>query len=412
MLDILNGVRVIDLSSVIAGPFATQMLGDLGADVIKVERPGGDTVRQTGKGRRAGMSGMFLNNNRNKRSICLDVKTPSGREAMLRLIAGCDVCIHNIRPAAMKRLGLDWPALKNANPRLIHVNIVGYGQDGPYAAFPAYDDMIQAAVGLPALVKQAGASAPRYIPIVIADRTASYVAVNAVLAALIKRERDGVAQNIEVPMFEAMAQMVLADHLSGRTFVPPISDAGYERLMSSRRQPFQTSDGVICALIYNDTNWRDFLAMNGRGDLFERDPRFASMSARTQHIDELYALAAEIFLTRTSAEWLTLLEKADIPVMPFIGLDELCDDRHLWESESLRTEQHPTEGPILSVANPIRWREGGEETPGRHAPMLGEQGQEILEQFGFSPSEIATLVGHRTVRLDVATALSAMTGPF
>jgi crotonobetainyl-CoA:carnitine CoA-transferase CaiB-like acyl-CoA transferase len=274
MPEILKGVRVIDLSSVIAGPFATQMLGDLGADVIKVERPSGDSVRQTGRAKRRGMSAMFLHNNRNKRSVCLDLKSEAGRKVLLRLVEGCDVCIHNIRPAAMQRLGLDWETLKRVNPRLIHVNIVGYGQDGPYAAYPAYDDMIQAAAALPSLAQRAGASAPRYVPIVIADRAAGYAAVNAVLAALLQRGRTGAAQNVEVPMFEVMTEMVLLDHLSGRTFVPPIGDAGYERLMSSNRRPFRTADGMICALIYNDANWQDFLALAGHGHLFEADHDF------------------------------------------------------------------------------------------------------------------------------------------
>ena len=397
MPDILKGVRIVDLSSVIAGPFATQMLGDLGADVIKVERPAGDTVRQTGRARRSGMSAMFLNNNRNKRSICLDLKSDAGRKALLRLIQGCDVCIHNIRPAAMKRLGLDWETLKRVNPRLIHVNIVGYGQDGPYAAYPAYDDMIQAAAALPSLTQQAGASAPRYVPIVIADRAASYAAVNAVLAALLQRGRDDAAQNVEVPMFEVMAQMVLSDHLSGRTYVPPISNAGYERLMSSKRQPFRTADGVICALIYNDTNWRDFLALAGYGHLFEMDPRFSSMTARIKHIDELYSLAAEIFLTRPSAEWLELLKEADIPVVRYISLDDLCDDPHLWASGCLQKARHPTEGEILRVASPIRWREGAPELTERPAPHLGEHSREILVEFGFSPAEIEQLAADRVL---------------
>lgn len=399
MTGILSGVRVLDLSTVIAGPFATQMLGDLGADIIKVERPGGDGVRMTGCGKHAGMSGLFLNNNRNKRSIVLDLKNAKGRAALLRLASTCDVVIHNVRPAAMRRLSLTYDDFVAVNPRIIHVNIVGYGQDGPYAAYPAYDDMIQAAVALPSLLHAAGASEPRYMPIVVADRITSYVAVNAVLAGLIRcRQQDG-GQDIEVGMFEAMAQMVLGDHLGGRTFDPPIGLAGYERLMSPHRHPFRTLDGAICALIYNDANWRDFLKLADRADLFDKDPRLATLEQRTAHIDELYRLAASIFATRTSAEWLALLRDNDIPAMPYISLDDLCDDPHLLQTGAVRFREHKTEGTVRSVAPPLRWRGEAPFEETRGAPALGEHGAEVLAEAGFSAEEVAELVDAGSVPL-------------
>jgi crotonobetainyl-CoA:carnitine CoA-transferase CaiB-like acyl-CoA transferase len=399
MEGILRGIRVLDMTTVIAGPFATQMLGDYGADVVKIERPGGDTVRYTGAAKSDGMSGMFLNNNRNKRSIVLDLKVPSGRDALLRLVSKCDVFVHNTRPKAMRRLNLCFDTLRAANPNIIHVGIVGYGQAGPYAAFPAYDDMIQAAVALPWLAKRAGSISPRYMPIAIADRVASLATVNAVLAALLKRISSRDAQDIEVPMFETMAQLVLSDHLSGRTYLPPVSGAGYSRLLSPWRQPFETSDGVICALIYNDRNWQDFLSLAGKADLFRTDPRFRSITARTEHIDELYEIATDIFRQRSTAEWRKMLADVDIPVMPFIDLDDLCEDPHLLATGAIVESTHPTEGSLQVVAPSVRWGNASPFEVEKPAPHLGEHGREVLLEAAFTDAEIASLVTSGAVRL-------------
>ena len=387
----LSGVRVIDLTTVLMGPFATQILGDFGADVIKVEPPGGgDGVRGVGPRRNAGMAAIFLHANRSKRSIVLDLKQPAGREALLRLAAGADVLIYNVRPQAMARLGLSYEQVAAVNPKIIYVGAFGYGQRGPYAAKPAYDDLIQGAVGIPALSEAAGGE-PRYAPSPLADRIVGLAAVNAVTSALYWRERTGEGQAIEVPMFETMAQFILADHLCGQSYEPPIGPAGYARVLNPHRRPYATQDGYLCVLPYNDRHWRDFFRLAGRGDLFDSDPRFASIDRRTEHIHELYQMLAEIMTTRTTAQWLELLEAADIPVTPMNDIDSLIADPHLQAVGFLEEIEHPTEGRMRSIGIPSTWSRSQPRVR-RQAPRAGADGREILAEAGYSPSEIDSLL--------------------
>jgi len=386
----LTGVTVVDLTTVVMGPYATQILGDLGATVIKVEAPGGDNVRHVGPMKNGGMGHMFLHLNRNKKSIVLDLKQPAGREALLRIAADADVLLYNIRPQAMKRLRLDYAAVAAANPRIIYVGAYGFGQQGPYAARPAYDDLIQGMSGIPWLTQQAGTTEPRYIPATLADRIVGLHAVYAVTTALFHRERTGEGQAVEVPMFECMSQMILGDHLGGRSFDPPTGSAGYARVLAPQRKPFRTRDGYVCALMYNDKQWQSFFRVIGREELYRDDPRFNSHENRSARIDEANAFVATEMLKRTTDEWLTALMAADIPTARMNSIDDVIDDEHLNGTDFIHLEQHPTEGTLRTTRATTKWSR----TPPAaqcSAPRLGEHGAEVLRSVGYNDAEIDAL---------------------
>lgn len=387
----LTGVRVIDMTSVLMGPFASQMLADMGADVIKVEAPGGDITRLIGPQPKQGMGPHFLHNNRNKRSIVLDLKATAGRTALLKLIETADVLMYNVRPQAMVRLGLGYEQIAKANPKIIYVGAFGFDQQGPYANKPAYDDLIQGAVGIPALVRQAGSDLPRYVPTNIADRAVGQRMASAVCAALFYRERSGKGQTIEVPMFETMLEFVAGDHLAGLTYEPPAGPSGYARLLAHERRPYATSDGFVCAVIYNDKHWRSFLELIGRSEIFDSDHRFSNMSNRTRHIDAVYGFVAEVLRIRSTADWLELLEGADIPVMPMHTMESLLEDPHLQAIGFFKYVQHPTVGKIRMMDISGRWSESVPEIS-RHAPELGEHSREILREIGYDDENITRLL--------------------
>lgn len=387
----LAGVRVIDLTSVILGPYATQILADLGADVVKVEPPEGDNMRHSAPMKSPGMGHIFLHLNRSKRSIVLDLKQPAGREALLRLCARADVLVYNVRPQAMARLKLTYEDVRAANERIIYVGTYGFRQDGPYAAKPAYDDLIQGMVALPSLLAQAGASRPRFVPSTVADRITGLNAVNAITTALYFRERSGKGQSVEVPMFETLTQFVLSDHMAGRTFDPPAGPMGYARLLAEHRNPYRTQDGYLCLLIYNDKQWRNFFKLLGRDEMFDADPRFSTHTSRSEHIGEVYAFVAEQLSTRTNAQWLAALTEADIPVMPLNSLEDLLDDPHLNATGFFSTVEHPTEGRLRTMALPSRWSACPPDAP-RPAPRLGEHSAEVLREAGYTGAEIKALM--------------------
>ena len=393
----LTGVRIIDLTTVVMGPFATQILADLGADVVKVEPPEGDVLRHIAPMRHPGMGHIFLHHNRNKRSIVLDLKQPAGRDALLRLAGSGDVLIYNVRPQAMRRLRLGYEDVAAVNPRIVYVGAYGYGESGRYAGQPAYDDLIQGMVGLPWLTHAAGADRPRYVPTAITDRITGLATVNAVTSALFCRERTGKGQAVEVPMFETLAHMVLGDHMGGRTFEPPLSPARYERMLAPHRVPYATRDGYVCVLVYNDKHWRSFFKLIGREEMFESDPRFSSQEARSRNIGEVYAFVAENMLTRTSAQWLRSLKEADIPVAPLNSVDDIIDDPHLGESGFFVMTEHPTEGRLRMMAAPGAW---SRTQPGalRPAPRLGEHSVEILREAGYADTEIAAMIASGVTR--------------
>jgi crotonobetainyl-CoA:carnitine CoA-transferase CaiB-like acyl-CoA transferase len=386
----LEGIKVIDMTTVLMGPYATQMLGDYGADVIKVEALEGDVTRQIGPTRHPGMGPVFLNTNRNKRSIALDLKKLAGRDAVLRLIESADVLMYNVRPQAMARLQLGYDVISKLNPRLIYAGVFGFGQDGPYAAKPAYDDLIQGATALPALMAQTGDGIPRYVPNALVDRIVGLTAVGAVCASLVNRDRTGRGQRVDIPMFETMAGFVLGDHMGGLTYQPPLDKGGYARHLSRDRRPYKTSDGYICVIVYNDKQWENFFKATGRDDL-RSDPKFATFAGRAVNIDVVYGELARIFETRTTAAWSELLTKADVPVMPMHDLESMLQDPHLVATGFFPAVEHPTEGLIHSMKTSATWSETSAETK-RLAPRLSEHSEEILREAGFSADEIAALI--------------------
>ena len=386
----LKGVRIIDLTAVVMGPYATQVMADLGADVIKVENFAGDNMRHVGPMKNPGMGHIFLHLNRNKRSIVLDLKHPDGREALLRLVAAADVFIYNVRPQALSRLKLAYEDVAKVNPRIIHVGCFGYGQGGPYAAQAAYDDLIQGAVGVPWMLGRQSGNEPRYAPVTLADRATGLNVVNAVTTALFCRERSGRGQAVEVPMFESLAQFVLSDHMGGRTFDPPLGSAGYQRLLAPDRRPYATRDGHICLLVYNDAQWQRFFAAIGQAERFNSDPLFSSHPNRAARIAEVYAFVAEVIAGRTTAEWLELLSRADLPVSRMNSLDDLIDDEHLNRVGFFTWRDHPTEGRIREMGVPGTWS-GTPPDNTRPAPQLGQHGGEVLREAGYSDEDIARL---------------------
>jgi len=386
----LEGVKVVDMTTVLMGPYATQMLGDYGADVIKVESLEGDVTRLIGPSRHPGMGPVFLNTNRSKRSIALDLKKTGGRDAVLRLIASADVLIYNVRPQAMGRLQLGYDVVSKINPRLIYAGVFGFGQDGPYAAKPAYDDLIQGATALPALMAQTGDGVPRYVPNALVDRIVGLTAVGAICASLVHRDRTGRGQRLDIPMFETMAGFVMGDHMGGLTYEPPLDRGGYARHLSRDRRPYKTSDGYICVIVYNDKQWASFFEATGRDDL-RGNPVFSTFAGRATNINAVYAELARIFETRTTDEWIDVLTKADIPVMPMHDLESILQDPHLVSTGFFPVVDHPSEGKIRSMKTSARWSETPSQ-PFRLAPRLNEHGSEILKEAGFSEDEIATLV--------------------
>jgi crotonobetainyl-CoA:carnitine CoA-transferase CaiB-like acyl-CoA transferase len=365
------------------------ILGDYGADIVKVESPEGDVMRYAAPMRSQRMGAMYLQGNRNKRSIVLDLKKASGREALLRLAATADVFVHNVRPAAMARLKLAADDLLAINPRLVYASLHGFGEQGPYAGRPAYDDLIQGLTALPALTGKITGE-PRYSPATIADRIVGLNATHAILAALIHRDRTGEGQAIEIPMFETMAQFVLGDHMAGRSFEPPIGPPGYSRLLSADRRPYQTSDGYICALVYTDKQWNAFFGKIGLDNETERDPRLSSISARTRNYDFVYDWFSKVLKTRTTAEWMRCFEEADIPHAPLHDLDSLIDDPHLAAVGLLQSVEHPTEG-TLRVAGPAATWSKTPPSIRQYPPRLGEHGGEVLREAGFSDGEVDAL---------------------
>jgi crotonobetainyl-CoA:carnitine CoA-transferase CaiB-like acyl-CoA transferase len=386
----LHGVKVLDLTTVVMGPYATQILADFGADVVKVEPPGGDIMRHNAPMRSKGMGHIFLNANRNKRSVVLDLKQPAALAACLAIAKNVDVLVYNIRPQAMARLKLGYEDVRAVNPKILYVGAFGYSQRGPYAAKAAYDDLIQGAVGLPWLQQAAGADAPRYLPAIVADRGTALHVVNAICAGLYWREKSGRGQRIDVPMFESLLQLVLGEHLAGRTYEPPQGGLGYGRMLAPGRAPYQTKDGYVCVLVYNDKQWRIFFDLIGRPELL-KDPKYATQEGRSRDFEGAYALIAAEMKKRTTGEWIEALEKADIPVQRMNSLQDLLEDPHLDAIGYFRQVEHPTEGKIRSMAVPSEWSDSKPEYR-RHAPALGEHTREILSGAGLTEKEIEQLL--------------------
>ena len=349
----LAGVRILDLTTVVMGPAATQLLGDLGAEVIKVEGPEGDSLRRIGPARHPSMGTLFLQSNRNKKSIVLDLKKPEDKAHLLELASKTDALMTNIRPNGLKRLGLDYGAVSKVNPSIVYCQMVGYGSDGPYSGQAVYDDLIQAAAGVSGLFEAVDGDV-RYAPLNICDRVTGLYAVIAVVSALMHRALTGEGQDIEVPMFETMTSFVLADNMGGRSFVPPESGAGYKRLLSRFRGPYPTGDGHLALVVYTDRDWQRFTDLVGRPDILQ-DPRFASQSTRTENAEACGQFLGEVLQQHPTDKWIDLLRGIDIPCAKVNSLDELFDDPHLNQVGMFQQHEHPTEGSILMARPPIKF---------------------------------------------------------
>ena len=397
----LHGIKVVEFTSVVLGPLACQMLGDMGADVIKVEPPGGDTNRRLGPVREnADMAALYLTCNRNKRSVVLDLKSADGLAAALKLAEKADVMVHNFRPQAMARLGLDYEAVSAINPEIVYCGTYGFGKAGPYGHFGALDDSIQAVSGLAMLMAQIDGE-PRYLPTIAADKTTGMAVVNAVTAALFYRERHGRGQEIEVPMFETMAAWVMTEHLWGQVFEPPLDHAGYVRLMSEQRKPYKTNDGYIAVLPYWDNHWKTFCGVVGRSELAD-DPRFTDMKTRLANIDDTYAEIAKSLRGKTTSEWLKLLGETNVPHMVVNSLDDLVDDPHLKATGFWEIHDHPTEGK-LRMARPATNFFGTPSDIRRLPPRLGEHSVEILKEVGFTDDDIEKMIAEGVTGLPAKT---------
>jgi crotonobetainyl-CoA:carnitine CoA-transferase CaiB-like acyl-CoA transferase len=372
----LDGVRIVDLTSVGMGPMATQLLADMGADVVKIEGAEGDVFRHVTPQRHHGMGHPHLNLNRNKRSVVLDLKTQGGMANLLALIASADVFISNMRAPAMRRLGLDAETLTKKYPKLIYCGCYGYSEKGPYAGRAAVDDTIQAACGLAWLQGDAGNEPPRYVKSVVADKVLALYVAQAVTAALFARERTGKGQAVEVPMFECMVSFLAVEHLAGKTFVPPEGPTGYSRLLNPFRRPFQTTDGYIGVVPYTDGQWRRFFEIIGAPEL-ARDERYRTQAARSRHFGQLYEIIDVALKQKSTTEWIALLKDADIPFAPVNALDALLDDPHLAAIGFWRKLEHPTEGALIQAGLPISFSLTPMEVR-RHAPGIGEHTEEVL----------------------------------
>jgi crotonobetainyl-CoA:carnitine CoA-transferase CaiB-like acyl-CoA transferase len=386
----LHGIRIVDLTNVILGPYGTMLLADQGADVIKVEAPEGDTVRHIGRpGKTPGMGPTYVYVNRNKRSVCLDLKNERARAALLKLVATADAFVHAFRPQAIESLGLGYGEIRKVRPDIVYVGAYGYSADGPYGKLPAYDDAIQARFGIADLMgRAAGDDVPRYPPTIIADKTVGLTFAFSTLAALMHRQRTGEGQFVEVPMFETMAAWLMVEHLWDRTFDDE-GEVGYSRLLARTRKPYRTLDGWMAILPYIDKHWRSFFEIVGKPEVL-KDPRYSTLNARSLHISDMYSMVEGLAPTKTTAEWVVLLDKAGIPNAPVCKPADLLEDPHLVWRQLFKKYPHPTEGDVLMVEPPMRMSK----TPPAirtMAPLKGADSRAVLAEAGVAGAEIDAL---------------------
>lgn len=382
----LSGVKILDLSTVVLGPYATQLLGDMGADVVKVENGAGDIMRHAGPSPAPGMGAIYMGLNRNKRAILLDLKTADGLEAIRRLVKQSDVFFTNVRMDGLIRLGLGYEDVKKLNESIIYVHCAGYGADGPYAGKPAYDDLIQAGSGVAELLAIREGGPPRYMPALMADKVSGLHAAYATIAGLYARTQTGKGQFIEAPMFESFTAFNMVENLFGHTFVPPLTQVAYTRSSSPNRKPYQTKDGYIGILPYSDQQWELFFELGGRPEIMKTDERFTTYKARTANINALYELVAEVALTKTTGEWLDLLKKADIPSMKCNSILDAINDPHLRQTGFVHERQHPAIGPYIAMEHPVNFA-GTPADIRIEPPVLGQHTVEVLKELGFPAAD-------------------------
>ncbi|MCI0148835.1 CoA transferase [Paraburkholderia sediminicola] len=385
----LAGLRIIDLTSVIMGPYATRILADMGADVIKIEGPEGDSFRSYGPFVNEGMGGSILNLHRNKRSVALNLKDPDGRAALDALISSADALIHNLRPGAASRLALDWDSLRRLKPDLVLCAARGFASDGPYGHKAAYDDLMQAGSGFAALFDQQY-GAPRYAPTSWCDKVAGQAIAYSVLGALVHRLRTGEGQVLEVPMFEVCIDFMLVEHFGAMAFEPAKGPPGFKRQLALGRKPYRTADGWACILPYSTRNWSDFFVFVGRPEL-ANEPRYSVIESRVAHIEELYGIVDEEAGRFTTAEWMAFCDRASIPALPVLAFEDITNDKHVVETKMFDIVDHPSEGPYKHIRPPVRFSA----TPGalrRYAPRSGENTREVLSELDLPADRLARLV--------------------
>jgi crotonobetainyl-CoA:carnitine CoA-transferase CaiB-like acyl-CoA transferase len=393
----LLGVTVVEMGSVVLAPYAAQILADMGASVIKIEPLEGDSTRHLGHAQNSGMAAVFLNCNRGKQSVCVDLKQREGLAVVHRLAGTADVFLHNMRyETAMKR-EIAYENLSAINPRLVYCATYGFGAAGRNSRKPAYDDIIQAATGIPAMRERIDGT-PAYAPTILADKTTAIFAVVGILGALLEREKSGLGKQLEVPMFETMAHFMSIEHLNGLTWEPPVAPSGYERLLTAFRRPHRTKDGWLAVMPHNEKHWRKFFTLLGRQDVLD-DPRFADPASRSRNVEHLYLVISEILPTRTNAEWTEIFTRGDVPFGPMNQLEDLINDPHLEDVGFWQMMDHGTEGRLRAPSFPVR--DGGPKGESganlRPAPALGEDTVGVLSSIGYNDAEIKLMLSRGVV---------------